>query len=299
MKTLLAILITARPQQWVKNILVFFGLLFSGRFTETQYIYASFSAFFSFIIVSAAVYIINDIKDKDTDKLHPEKKNRPIASGELSVPVAAFCAALFMFIGIYLSNSISPGFLVTIAVYLAVNVGYTLFLKNYVIVDVFLISSGYIIRVLAGVLAVDALPTIWFVVTIFFASLFIGFSKRRGELQKLGNNVAKAHRKNLEYCTIEFLDAAIFINAAIAIATYLLFIIALSKDHQLMIVTVPFIAFAVYRYIFLVFTDKHADSPETIILDKQLLINNIIWLILFVLTKLDYFGKGLQIFKLE
>lgn len=298
MKTLLAIIKTARPKQWIKNILVFFGLLFSGRFTETQYIYAAFLALFSFIIVSAAVYIVNDIKDRDTDKLHPEKKKRPIAGGELSVPTASLFSIIFILVGIYLSSLINPAFMVTVLVYLAINIGYSLFIKDYVIVDVFFITSGYIIRVLAGVLAVNELPTVWFMITILFASLFIGFSKRKGELLKLGAN-AGGHRRNLDLYTVEFLDAMIFINAAIAMTTYLLFVVHLSEGHPLVIVTVPFIAFAVCRYIFLVFTTSKADSPETIILDKQLLINNVVWLVLFVLTKLDYFGKNLKLFKIE
>ncbi len=297
MNTVTAIIRVSRPKQWIKNVVVLFGLLFSGSFMELQNMSSALLAFASFVFVSSAVYINNDIKDREQDRHHPEKRKRPIASGELSVKTALLFSVAFTCIGFYLGSLINLNFSAALLVYFLINVGYSLFLKNFIIVDVFVISSGYVLRIIAGVLAVNILPTIWFVISIMFASLFIGFAKRRGELTNLGAD-ASNHRKNLGSYNIEFLNAMIFINVAIAIATYLLFVIFLSEEHPLMIITVPFIAFAAYRYIFLVFNSDIADSPETIFLDKPLLINNVIWIILFVLTKLDYFGKDYQLFKL-
>ncbi len=298
MKNLQAIIIASRPKQWVKNGLVFFGLLFSGRFTEIQNIKTSILAFVIFILISASVYIFNDINDKHRDKLHHKKKKRPIASGAVSVPIASVSSVVIMSIALYLGYTINKAFFLTLLAYLIINLGYSLFFKNYIIIDAFFISSGYLIRTLAGVFAMNMIPTIWILISILFASLFIGFSKRRGEMVTLGINAGN-HRKNLEVYTIEFLNAMIFINAGIALVAYLLFVIYSTHEHQLMVITVPFIIFTVFRYIFLVFTTDKADSPELLLLsDKSLLISNIIWLILFILTKLDYLGKY-QLFKLD
>jgi len=297
MNNLQNIIRLTRPKQWFKNILVLFGLFFSGNFLYTEAVKSASVAVISFVFASGAVYIFNDIMDREKDRAHPHKCLRPIACGTVSINQALVGLGLLSTVAVSLAWLISGAFFIVILIYFATNLLYSLALKNYPITDVFFLSSGYLLRILGGVLAVNELPTIWFVISIGFSALFIGFSKRRGELVKLGDAAAD-HRKSLAAYSREFLDAMILINAGIAIATYLLFVIVSSREHQMMIVTVPFIAFAVYRYIFLVFTSDQADSPETLLMDKSLLINNLIWMILFVLTKLDYLGI-FHMFKLE
>ncbi|MBI4243411.1 MAG: UbiA family prenyltransferase [Planctomycetes bacterium] len=301
MSTLRAIIKVTRPKQYLKNILVLFGFLFSGTFKEHLYEsgIASLIAFVSFLLISSAVYVFNDIKDKDADKLHPKKKFRPIASGELGVGTAFLCLIVFLAGGFTAGYFVNYHFLSCLAAYLLINICYSLFLKYIAIVDVFCVSSGYVIRTIAGVFAVHAVTTIWLVLCITFVALFITFSKRRGDLSTLGERAALVNR-TLGFYSVSFLDAMIIFNAVMALVTYILFVIFLiSKGQsQLLVVTIPFIMFAVYRYIYLVLTTGNADSPETLIRDKMLMINNIIWLVLFLLTKFDYLKISGSLFEL-
>jgi 4-hydroxybenzoate polyprenyltransferase len=171
MNVLREIVITTRPKQYVKNLLVFLGILFSGKFKDHLYDkgFVVLFAFVSFLLISSAVYIFNDLRDRNNDKTHPKKKNRPIASGRLSVQLAFCCLLIFLGSGFLLGYMIGTLFMMCLVVYIAINFLYSLVLKNVVILDVFCVSSGYVIRTLAGVFAVEAVITIWLILCIGFA----------------------------------------------------------------------------------------------------------------------------------
>jgi 4-hydroxybenzoate polyprenyltransferase len=254
----LAYLRLLRPHQWVKNGFVFVGLLFGHAWNEPEKVALALSAFAAFCLLSGAVYAMNDILDREEDRRHPAKARRPLASGAASVRGAALlmlaCAAAGLWLALAHAGS-SPWIFLA---YLALNVGYSLGLKHVVILDVFIIAAGFMLRILAGTLGIGIAPSQWLLLCGLLLTLFLGFAKRHAELNALGGeggSAAGRHRRVLEHYTHALLDQMITVAAAGTVVSYSLYTVseetvALHGTTDL-IYTVPFVLYGMFRYLFL------------------------------------------------
>ena len=201
-------------KHWIKNFFIFTPLIFSLQLFNTKSLFQSIVSFFNFSFVAVFVYIINDIKDKKTDSQHPAKSQRPIASGKISIPVAVCTGAFFFAAGIYCALLFNPKTVFILVSYFIINIFYTFFLKEIVILDVFIIATGFCLRVLLGSMAIGVELSHWMLLTTFSVSLVLGFGKRRHELVLLGKN-AFHHRNILGEYNKEILNIMIIISTAI------------------------------------------------------------------------------------
>ena len=202
-----------RPSQWVKNTVVFAGLIFSLHFRFLSDVLLSVAAFGVFCALASAVYLLNDIKDREMDRLHPQKRNRAIASGRLPVTTATVASIILFAIGLGASTQLGTHFLISVAIYVLLNVGYSFGLKHLPILDVMIVSAGFVIRAVAGAVVIGVAISPWLVVCTSLLALFLGFGKRRWELETLGDEAAK-HRVALEGYTIHLTDQLIALASA-------------------------------------------------------------------------------------
>ncbi|MDH4233979.1 MAG: decaprenyl-phosphate phosphoribosyltransferase [Gallionella sp.] len=265
MKTLFELLRLMRPYQWVKNTFVFIGLLFGHAWQDTQLVTQVMIAFMAFCLVSSAIYTINDIVDMEQDRRHPKKSRRPLASGNISVNAAIMLAALLGMLGFGLAYFASAAVLVILAGYALMNIAYSLRLKHVVILDVFIIATGFMLRILAGTLGVGIPPSQWLLLCGLMVTLFLGFTKRRAEIITLTEDKT-SHRKVLEHYSPVLLDKMIVITAAGVIMSYSLY--TMNPDtiriHNTpnLIYTVPFVIYGVFRYIYLLHHQSGGGDPS-------------------------------------
>ncbi|HVP20722.1 MAG TPA: decaprenyl-phosphate phosphoribosyltransferase, partial [Anaerolineaceae bacterium] len=220
---LIALLKTFRIRQWTKNAFVFTALVFDLKLTDPTSLSRTFAAFFLFCLLSSAVYVINDIKDVEADRNHPTKRNRPIASGKLSIRAAWAAAGILLVLTLVPAWFLSTGFFAVCIAYLLMNLAYSTWLKHVPIIDVIIIAAGFVLRAVAGVSVIHVerfSPWLYVVITLF--SLYIGFGKRRAELTTLAED-ANLHRRVLEGYTITFLDQLITIVSSTTIIAYSLY----------------------------------------------------------------------------
>lgn len=243
-----------RPRQWIKNGFVFLGILFGHAWGDADKVGGALWAFAAFCLLSSAVYAFNDIMDRERDRLHPEKRRRPVASG--AVPVAAAAIAALLCAGAGLALAFGPGgaYPSLFVAYLALNLGYSLGLKHVVILDVFIVSAGFMLRILAGTLGLGIVPSHWLLLCGMLLTLFLGFAKRRAELNLLAET-SGGHRRVLEHYSPELLDQMITVVSAGTLVAYSLYTvseqtIALHGTADL-IYTVPFVLYGMFRYLFL------------------------------------------------
>ena len=217
-----AILKSARPRQWVKNLSIFAALIFTGQFFEPNMFDKTIWGFVLLSIIVSSVYFINDIADIKSDRLHPFKKNRPIAKGDLPVPIAIFLAISGIVFSLSLSSAISEFFFYALLAYLILQLAYTFILKEAVVLDILAIATGFVLRVYAGAFLIDAHLSVWFLLCVISVSLFLAAGKRRAELAILHANVASQHRKTLSMYTPDLLDSylAMFATASEIIGDY-------------------------------------------------------------------------------
>ena len=281
---------TARPQQWLKNLALYAALLFSGFFfrvplQEPPYFVTVTLAFLVFNILTSAIYFINDIIDREADMLHPFKRKRPIASGQLPVPIAAYAAILSLLAVLILSLAFTPYFQLTVFAYLILQILYSTVLKHVAIIDVLSIAGGFLLRVYAGAFVVNLHTNVWFLLTVISASLFLAVGKRQSERTLMQGKVLGETRKSLRQYSQRLLDqyTAMFANATWL--TYALF--AFQRDsftsddelpnifttlpktlqsQKLLMLTVPIVIFGVMRYLQLVYEDNKGESPERVLL---------------------------------
>lgn len=268
-----------RPRQWTKNLLVFAALTFDLKLDDPGRVLVTVAAFFILCAASGAIYLVNDLLDRESDRLHPIKRHRPIASGRLPVRVAVTAAAA-AFIGAPLAAwLLRPGFALVIACYIILMLAYSKWLKHLVIIDVFAISAGFVLRAAGGavVLAVPISP--WLYVCTVLLSLFLGFGKRRNEIRLL-ESAAGRHRRNLEEYTVGLLDQLILLTAAASIMSYSLYTFtaaALPENHAMML-TIPFVLYGIFRYLLLVYVRDEGGAPEQLLLtDRPLLVSVLLW----------------------
>jgi 4-hydroxybenzoate polyprenyltransferase len=271
---------TMRPRQWTKNAFVFFALIFDKQLFHAEPFLKTLEGFLLFCLISSSVYLFNDIADIDADRKHPEKKRRPLASGKLSVRVATTTAVVLALISLSLGYLLEPYFAAAVGIYFAINLLYSRWLKHVPILDVLIISTGFVLRVAAGVtlITVERFSPWLYVITTLF-SLYIGFGKRRAEMSLLEKG-AGSHRKVLDGYTLPLLDQYITIVSGMTIVTYSLYTFFaenLPENHSMML-TIPFVVYGIFRYLQLIQTGHAAGSPDEVALkDRPLQVTVLLW----------------------
>jgi 4-hydroxybenzoate polyprenyltransferase len=299
----------ARPRQWIKNLAIFAGLVFSGQFDNSQSFILVFKAFIIFCGLSSAVYIINDIFDIERDRSHPLKKDRPIASGIVPVNTALILSLALIGILLPISFAVSSSLFYAALAYLFLQLLYSAYFKSVILLDVMFIAAGFVLRVYAGIWIIDAHLSVWFLLSIISFALFLAIGKRRSELTLMAEkNLAAKHRETLLHYPENLLDILTSMFANSAWVTYALFAFqqpaVILKTHigkftftslplaeaKYFMATVPLVIYGVMRYLYVVYEKKEGESPEKILLtDKPLLTTVIIWLIM-VFVIIYYFG---------
>ncbi len=276
-----------RPSQWVKNGVVLAGLIFAGEVGHTDKVIMAFQALIAFCFFSSAVYVINDILDRERDRQHPLKKNRPIASGKVTVGTALVMMVLLLAGGSVISYLTNINVLIVGLIYFVLNLFYSTVLKNIVIIDVMTIAAGFVLRALAGAVAIGVEFSGWLLVTTFVLALFLGFGKRRHEITFLEKE-ASSHRKILEKYSPYLLDQLIGVVTASTVITYLFYTLSpevgMKLDTKYLFATIPFVIYGIFRYLYLVHKEERGGSPTKLLLtDPPLLIDVVLWLATIVL----------------
>jgi len=282
-----AILATLRPQQWVKNFVLFAGLIFSQNLGRLDLVLETLAGFALFCLLSSSAYILNDIVDVESDRKHPLKSARPIAKGEIKISTAVFLFIILAVISLGLSAWLSPLFALTALIYFILNLLYSLYLKHVVIIDVMCIALGFVIRAVAGAVLIGVEISAWLVVCTTLLALFLSFGKRRHELLLLETQ-ATDHRKILSEYSPYFLDQMISVVTASTVVAYAFYTLSPEVEIKLgtghMDLTIPFVLYGVFRYLYLIHQKEGGGSPTRMLLtDKPILINVILWLLAVVL----------------
>ena len=264
-----ALLKTMRPRQWTKNGFVFFALIFDKQLFQLEAFLRTLGGFALFCLISSVVYLINDIADIEADRKHPEKKKRPLPSGKLPVRVAWAAAIGLTVLTLPLGWLLSPAFAGVLAAYLVINLAYSKWLKHIPIVDVLVIAAGFVLRVHSGVTLIEVERfSPWLYVVTTLGSLYLGFGKRRAELSLLDRG-AGSHRRVLDGYTIPLLDQYVTIVSAATILAYSLYTFSaapnLPENHSMML-SIPFVVYIIFRYLYLIQVTHEAGSPEEVLL---------------------------------
>jgi 4-hydroxybenzoate polyprenyltransferase len=284
---ILELLITMRPRQWLKNGLVYAPLFFDSKLIDLESFLRTSAAFVLLCLMSGAVYIMNDLIDIENDRQHPTKKDRPLASGGLNTTMAGVAAVILivgtLFVGFYLSVA----FGVVLLVYFLVQVVYSFYLKNIVLLDVLTVSAGFVLRVAAGVAIINVERfSPWLYVCTGFLALLIALGKRRQELILLGADAGN-HRSILNEYTIDLIDrlnAIVTTSAVVAYSLYTFLAVGLPSNN-LMMLTIPFVLYAVFRYLFLIHVRHEGGAPEEIFLrDRPMQASMILWAVVVFLV---------------
>lgn len=271
---------TMRPRQWTKNIFIFAALVFDKQLLNVDSLLRTLAGFALFCLISSSVYIFNDIADVEADRKHPEKKNRPIPSGKLPVNIAWIAGIVLVAMTFAASWFLAPGFETVVVIYFLLNMAYTKWLKHIPILDVLVIAAGFVLRVHAGVtlISVERFSP-WLYVVMTLLSLFLGFGKRRAELALLAHG-AGSHRKVLDGYTLPLIDQYIMIVSGTTIVAYSLYTFSAPNvpDNHSMMLTIPFVVYAIFRYLYLIQVEQAGGAPEEILLsDRPFQIAMILW----------------------
>ena len=275
-----------RPRQWVKSGFVLIGVLFAHAWHDARTVRDVLIAFAAFSLVASGVYVFNDLMDRAQDAAHPRKRHRALAAGRVSARAAVALLTALLAAGCALGYLASPVVLQVLLVYVLINLGYSLGLKHVVLLDVFLIAGGFMLRLLAGTLGVRIAPSQWLLLCGLMLSLFLGFAKRRAELYAASGGTAGA-RKVLENYQPVLLDKLIVVTASGAIITYSLYTTSEKtvETHrtEALIYTVPFVMYGVFRYIYLLHNQRAGTDPaQEIFRDPHILVSIAGWLALTV-----------------
>ncbi len=275
-----------RPKQWIKNILIFTALVFDEKLLNLQALLVTCVGFILFSLISSTVYILNDITDVEADRQHPKKRKRPIASGDLKVSTARWAAVFLLLVTIPLAYLLSPSFCLILLFYLVLNLSYSRWLKHIVIIDVFVLASFYVIRVVAGLTLIEVSRfSPWLYVVTTLLALYIGLGKRRAELTLLSDG-AQSHRKVLDGYSLPLLDQYITIVSATTVVAYSLYTFSapnLPTNHAMML-TIPFAIYGILRYLYLIQTNQGGGAPEDELLsDRPLQVTILLWGLVVVL----------------
>ncbi|HET9015966.1 MAG TPA: decaprenyl-phosphate phosphoribosyltransferase [Thermomicrobiaceae bacterium] len=274
--SLAALVEAMRPKQWTKNAVVFAAFVFGGKLFDVRNLLIVAAATGLFCLTSSTVYLFNDLLDADADRHHPLKSKRPIASGRLSPAMAKLAIAALVLTVFPAAALINPIYAAVLVAYVALMLAYTFRLKHMVIVDVFVIAAGFVLRAMAGAVVIGVPISPWLYVCTVLLSLFIGLSKRRHELVLLDDN-ASAHRKILDDYSPALLDELIAVVSAATIMAYSLYTFSapnLPPNHAMML-TIPFVVYGIFRYLFLVHRKNGGGAPEQVLLDDLPLLGSL------------------------
>lgn len=269
-----------RPHQWLKNLLLIFPPFFGGKILDTTVLAALVPSLLSFSFAASCGYIINDIKDREFDSRHASKKFRPIVRGDISLIIASIIAAVLYLTAMIIAGSVSTRFEGYLVIYLFISLLYTAYFKNVVIADVFFISFGFLIRVLAGGEAFQVSISGWLFLTVFIVSLMLAAGKRAGEQISLGVD-AHAQRSILSLYPPAYLEGILWFSASAALVTYSLYAL---EHHDNFYYTVPVVAFGLLRYIYIV-KQGNGDPTEALLKDSQITGVGLLWLIMVFLVR--------------
>lgn len=272
-----------RPYQWVKSSFVFVGLLFGHAWADPVMVGRVITVAIAFSLVASAVYVINDLADRERDRLHPKKKHRPLASGAAKVTPALLLAGGCTLGGFMLAAQVSVPALLIVLGYLFLNLGYSFGLKHVAILDVFIIASGFMLRLLIGTWGVGIAPSEWLFLCGLLLTLFLGFAKRRAELGAMQGK-AGHHRKVLDDYDIPLLDQMIAVCTGAAIVSYSLYTVSpdtvAQHGSKQLIITVPFVLYGMFRYLFLLHRKGGGGDPAAELLrDRHLLLAGLGWVV--------------------
>ena len=282
--TLVQTIRLARPNHWFKNIIVLFPVMFAMRYADRDAWIQAALATVAFCLVSAACYIINDIADRERDRLHPAKRDRPLAAGTVSVPVAVMEAVVLLAAGLLLARA-NGGWLTFFVVltYVILQCAYTVVLKRKIIVDVICIALGFVLRAVGGAVAIDALISPWLIVCTFTICMFLGFCKRRNELATMGDVAhAESHRDTLGGYTPSLLTHLITLSAAIAVVSYLLYASSARTQQNLgtiyLVYTLPIVVYGVFRFAMLSMRGRYSDPVDIALHDWPVQLTAVLWM---------------------
>lgn len=295
--------VSARPRQWLKNLALFAPLVFEGEFFNPVKFYTLVFGFLIFSLVTSATYLINDVIDINKDRAHPFKSRRPIAGGRINPSLAVVFAFLMMVVAILISSQFSTFFTLAISAYALLQITYSVFLRSIILLDVMAIASGFLLRVYAGAVLIDAHVTIWFILTVASLALFLAIGKRRSERTLLVGSEVKSleTRKILLHYPESLLDSLTVMFATATWFSYTMFtflqppptagpqVLVLFGDYlprtllasKWLMVTVPFVIYGVMRYLYVIYEKKEGESPERVLLsDIPLLTSVVTWILL-------------------
>lgn len=290
MNTVWRIVVSMRPLQWTKNLVLFAGIVFSKRFLEPGLIRLSVSAFAVFCVLSGAVYLFNDVADRRRDRGHPGKGRRPIAMGTLGPGTAVAAGIALSAAALAVSYLMGGGFLLLASVFLAVNLAYTLALRSVVILDVIAISFSFLIRAAAGVVVLHPrIPDLefspWLWICTLFLSLFLAVCKRRHELCRL--EAAAEHRASLRDYSVQLLDQLVGLTATASMISYSIYTVWPATVEKFgtrgLVYTIPFVVFGIMRYLYLVYTRHEGGDPSSVLLTEKAIIADVfLWFVVVV-----------------
>jgi len=295
MKKLWYLLVSMRPRQWTKNLVLFAGIVFSRHLFDAAFLLRSFYGFLVFCLLSGSIYVLNDVFDWKRDVEHPAKRKRPIAAGALRPREALPAAVLVMICMLVLSWTLGGGFFLVAALFTAVNIAYSAFLRSVVILDVFCISFNFLLRAAAGVAVLRPMvPGVelspWLLICTLFLSLFLAFGKRRNEIVFLGE--AHLHRNSLRDYSVHLLDQLVGLSATSALISYSIYTVWPSTVEKFgtsnLVYTIPFVVFGIMRYLYVVYSKNEGGDPSgTLLTEKALLADVFLWFLatIFILWR--------------
>jgi len=271
-----------RPAHWVKNLVVFAALIFAQVYTDPNKILHSMVIFAAFCFGTSAIYILNDLFDRENDKKHPIKSKRPIASGKIQSPAAVAFSIILLVVSLALASYCNLLTVITLLAYMVLNLAYSAYLKHVVIIDVMSIAAGFVLRAIAGGFAIEVPVSPWLLVCTTLLALFLGFGKRRHELTLLSDEAIN-HRKSLAHYSTPFLDQMIAVVTASTVVAYAFYtlspeVVENFGTHWLS-VTIPFVLYGIFRYLYLIFHKEMGGNPTRLMLtDVPLLLCVVLWL---------------------
>jgi 4-hydroxybenzoate polyprenyltransferase len=268
-----------RPKQWTKNLLVFIGAIYTLQLTSPGAMSSAMGAFVVFCLLSSAGYLVNDVLDLEADQEHPQKRQRPIARGALSIRVALVLAAALAVAGLLLGLQLRPSFATVAAGYLGLTLAYSVLLKHLVLIDLFAIAGGFLLRAVGGAVVVNVPVSPWLHVCTILVALFLGLAKRRQELSLQIASPA-SHRRSLADYSVELVDQLMNIVTAAAIMAYSLYTFSAPNlpRNEAMMLTIPLVLYGLFRYVYLVREKGLGGSPEDLLFsDRPLLGAAIAW----------------------
>lgn len=277
-------ILSLRVKQWTKNLLLFAGLVFSRNLTSPAYVLNACVGFALFSFCAGNVYVLNDIKDRKKDELHPEKRNRPIASGNLSVVAGLIMSCISLIVVSLFSFIYYRQFSYVLFFYIGLQIFYTLIGKNIVIIDILAIGLGFVLRAMAGAVIINVPVSPWLLLCTYLLALFLAAAKRKYELTQYENGVIKLTRTTLEFYSNKLLDQIISAVTASTIMSYALYTIDPVTVNKFkttsLIYSVPFVMYGLFRYLYLIYKENSGGSPDKVILkDSHIILNLVLWIL--------------------